>query len=124
MSGRKVAECYQVLSSKIKGGEFSSATNNIVCGVTDSAKNFDSQALESISPHLNERGRSKLTQLLRDFADVFDDKLDQCNITSHRINTGGNTPIKHRPQRLPYAYREESERQIHEMLEDGIIQHS
>ena len=48
----------------------------------------------SISPHLNERDRVMSTQLLGDFTDVFDDKLDPSNITSHRINTRTHTPIK------------------------------
>ena len=33
-------------------------------------------------------------------------------------------PIKQRPRRLPYAYREESEKQIKEMLENGVIKPS
>ena len=53
--------------------------------------------------------RAKLTQLLRNFSDIFDDKLSKCNVTSHKINTGKHLPIKQRPRRLPYAYREESE---------------
>ena len=42
-------------------------------------------------------------------------------MTSHKINTGRSTPIKQRPRRLPYAYRDEAEQQIQEMLANGII---
>ena len=48
----------------------------------------------SVSPHLNERDRVMSTQLLGDFSDVFGDRLDPSNITSHRINTGTHTPTK------------------------------
>ena len=48
-------------------------------------------------------------------------KLDTCNVTSHKINTGRSTPIKQRPRRLPYAYRDEADQQIREMLANGII---
>ena len=43
---------------------------------------------------------------------------------THEIDTGSNTPIKQNPHRSPYAHREESERQIDEMLEKGIIRES
>ena len=33
-------------------------------------------------------------------------------------------PIKQKPRHLPYAYREESEKQIKEMLENGVIKPS
>lgn len=42
-------------------------------------------------------------------------------MTSHKINTGRNIPIKQRPRRLPYAYRDEADQQIQEMLANGII---
>ncbi len=35
-----------------------------------------------------------------------------------------NTPIKQHPRRIPYAHREESEHQINEMLDKGIIRES
>ena len=82
---------------------------------------FQSQVHEAISPHLNEKDRIKLTQLLSEFSDVLDDKLDTCNATSHKINTGRNTPIKQRPWRLPYAYRDKADQQIQEMHANGII---
>ena len=33
-------------------------------------------------------------------------------------------PIKQRPRRLPYAHREEAERQIKQMLDEKVIRHS
>ena len=82
---------------------------------------FRSQVHEAISPHLNAKDRIKLAQLLSKFSNVFDDKLDTCNVTSHEINIGRSTPITQRPQRLPYAYRDEADQQIKEMLANGII---
>ena len=44
---------------------------------------------------------------------------------THEIDRGNNTPIKHHhPHCSPYAHREESERQINEMLEKAIIRES
>ena len=60
-------------------------------------------------------------QLLSEFSNVFDDKLDTCNVTSHKINTGRNTLIKQQPRHLPNAYRDEADQQIQEMLAKGII---
>ena len=119
-SGRKVAQFHQLLTSKVKMSEFVS-TSNTACSVTNSTVDFESQVQESISPHLNGQDRAKLTQLLRNFSDIFGDKLSKCNVTSHKINTGKHLPIKQRPRRLPYAYREESEKQIKEMLEMELL---
>lgn len=50
------------------------STSNTACSVTNSTVHFESQVQESISPHLNGQDRAKLTQLLRNFSDIFDDK--------------------------------------------------
>ena len=62
--------------------------------------------------------------MLLEFSDVFDEHLGHANILTHEINTGNSTPIKQHPRRIPYAHREESERQINEMLDKGIIRES
>ena len=56
--------------------------------------------------------------------DVFENTLGHTNVVTHTINTGNNQPIRHRPRRLPCAHREEAERQIAEMLDQGIISRS
>jgi hypothetical protein len=84
-----------------------------------------SDKIESIiDPSLQGEDRGKLTNLLLEFSDVFDEHLGHTNILTHEINTGNSTPIKQHPRRIPFAHREESERQITEMLEKGIIRES
>ena len=39
----------------------------------------------------------------------------------HKIDTGDNPPIRQRARRMPYAFCEESNKQIEDMLEKGII---
>ncbi|GBM97045.1 hypothetical protein AVEN_233693-1 [Araneus ventricosus] len=45
-------------------------------------------------------------------------------MTQHRINTGDHPPIKQYPRRLPLAKKEEAERLVKEMVDNGIIEES
>ncbi|GBN30436.1 Retrovirus-related Pol polyprotein from transposon 297 [Araneus ventricosus] len=45
-------------------------------------------------------------------------------MTQHRINTGDHPSIKQYPRRLPLARKEEAERLVNEMVENGIIEES
>ncbi|GBN00942.1 Transposon Ty3-I Gag-Pol polyprotein [Araneus ventricosus] len=45
-------------------------------------------------------------------------------MTQHRINTGNHPPIKQYPRRLPLAKKEEAERLVKEMVDNGIIDES
>ena len=40
------------------------------------------------------------------------------------FDTGNSTPIKQHPRRIPYAHRDDAERQRNEMLDKGIIRES
>ena len=59
--------------------------------------------------------------MLLEFSDVFDGNLGHTTILIHEINTGKSAPIKQHPRRIPFAHRDESERQIADMLDKGII---
>ncbi|GBM92206.1 Retrovirus-related Pol polyprotein from transposon 297 [Araneus ventricosus] len=45
-------------------------------------------------------------------------------MTQHRINTGNHPPIKQYPRRLPLSKKEEAERLVKEMVDNGIIEES
>ncbi|GBM04383.1 Retrovirus-related Pol polyprotein from transposon 297 [Araneus ventricosus] len=45
-------------------------------------------------------------------------------MTQYRINTGNHPPIKQYPRRLPLAKKEEAERLVKEMVDNGIIEES
>lgn len=66
-------------------------------------------------------------QLLEEFKDIFSESksdLGRTNLTQHGIITGGATPIKQSPRRVPFAMREELEKQVDEMLSQDIIETS
>ncbi|GBN51389.1 hypothetical protein AVEN_271771-1 [Araneus ventricosus] len=76
---------------------------------------------------LNEKQRREVRKLFKEFQNLFstcDADVDHCNMTQHRINTGDHPPIKQYPRRLPLARKEEAERLVNEMVENGIIEES
>ena len=62
--------------------------------------------------------------LMHKYSDVFDETLSHTTLTTHKINTGTSPPIKQAPGRLPYAHRDEAQRQINDMLKQGVIRPS
>ncbi|GBN62843.1 Retrovirus-related Pol polyprotein from transposon 17.6 [Araneus ventricosus] len=76
---------------------------------------------------LNEEQRTAVKELLQEFQNLFstsDSDVGRCNMTQHRINTGNHPPIKRFPRRLPLAKKEEAERLVKEMVDNGIIEES
>jgi len=58
------------------------------------------------------------------FSDIFEETLGHTNVVQHKIDTGDSRPMRQYPRRLPYAYREETRKQVAEMLDQGVIQAS
>ncbi|GBM66381.1 Retrovirus-related Pol polyprotein from transposon 412 [Araneus ventricosus] len=76
---------------------------------------------------LNEEQRTAVKELLQEFQNLFstsDSDVGRCNMTQHRINTGNHPPIKQYPRSLPLAKKEEAERLVKEMVDNGIIEES
>ncbi|GBN86053.1 Retrovirus-related Pol polyprotein from transposon 297 [Araneus ventricosus] len=76
---------------------------------------------------LNEEQRTAVKELLQEFQNLFstsDSDVGRCNMTQHRINTGNHPPIKQYQRRLPLAKKEEAERLVKEMVDNGIIEES
>ena len=68
-----------------------------------------------------------MAKLLCEFENVFmspDGGLGLTKLVKHRIDTGDNAPIKQPPRRLPIAKRDEVEKEVTKMLEQGIIEES
>ena len=65
--------------------------------------------------------RKILLETLTQYTDVFQPDLGETDVIMHRINTGTSPSIRQHPRRFPYAYREETRKQITEMLEQGVI---
>lgn len=78
-----------------------------------------------INPKLDRSAKDSVLTVLSEFEDVFEATVGHTNVVTHTINTGNSTPIKHaHARRLPYAFRDEADRQIKEMLAQGIIRPS
>ncbi|GBM34952.1 Retrovirus-related Pol polyprotein from transposon 412 [Araneus ventricosus] len=76
---------------------------------------------------LNKEQRATVRELLQEFQNLFpasDSDVGRCNMTQHRINTGNHPPIKQYPRRLSLAKKEEAERLVKEMVDNGIIEES
>ena len=65
-----------------------------------------------------------LRSLLEQFGEVFKTLPGHTTITEHQIVTGKARPVRLAPYRIPHAVRESVRRELQEMLEHGIIEHS
>ena len=75
--------------------------------------------------HLNEEEKKVLHEICFEYQDVFYllcDKLSCTNATRHTIQLEpGIPPINTRPYRLPKSQKEEIDRQVKQLVEDGIV---
>ena len=74
---------------------------------------------------LPKQHHKKVAQLLVSNADVFsknEHDLGQTDVIFHDINTGLEAPIKQAPRRFPAEHEKEIERQLNELLKNGLIQ--
>ena len=62
--------------------------------------------------------------MLLKYANAFDESLCYNDVITHTINTENTDPIRQYPRRFRYAYRDEVNRQISGMLEQGVIKPS
>lgn len=77
--------------------------------------------------HLNTEEEEKLFKVLNQVPEVFyrnDDKLTFTNAVRHTIHTKDELPVYSKSYRYPFCHREEVQRQIIQMLDQGIIRHS
>lgn len=71
--------------------------------------------------------KKPLLLLLEEFKDLFAEKdfeLGSTGLVKHTIDTQGQGPIRMRPYRAPQKQKIEMQRQIKEMLDTKVIQHS
>ena len=59
--------------------------------------------------------------ILHEFEAVFSDKIGQTNIVQHKIDTGNNPPIRQDARQMPFAFHQEANKQITDMLDQDII---
>ena len=66
----------------------------------------------------------EIAQLLQEYEDVFskgDNDIGRTTMMYHSIHTTCPAPIRQQPRRPPMGMKDEIDKQIHEMLEKGII---
>ena len=78
----------------------------------------------AINPILSTEDKRSLLNTLLSFPDVFGNSLGHTHVIVHNIDTGASSPIRQHPRRLPYHHRAEVEKQVRDMLAQGVIQRS
>lgn len=77
--------------------------------------------------HLNDEERKKLLKIVEKYESIFhqdEQKLSFTNAIKHQIKTKDDNPVYSKSYRYPFCHKEEVQRQILKMLEQGIIRHS
>ena len=117
--GCKVAEfCPLVQQEVTNRNNTQTKLNNCNAVQTENLSHKIDSCLDS---GLSNSDKQQLRKVLGEFEDLFSDTIGQTNIVHHKIDTGENPPIRQRARRMPYAFREESDKQISNMLDQGII---
>ena len=79
------------------------------------------------NPDLSENEKNQILALIGKNRDIFATDLSELgttNIHTHKIDTGDATPVRKRPYRTSPKIQREIDKQIDEMLDNGIIEES
>lgn len=77
--------------------------------------------------HMNSEEKSQILRIIKEYQHVFyepNSKLTFTGEIKHKIDTIDNIPICTKTYRYPYIHKDEVQKQIQEMLDNGIIRHS
>ena len=124
--GQKIAKFWPVVES-VSVSQCASSDNDICASVTDNTQISPDTLAElhaAISPNLDSQEKAQLLQTLLSFSDVFSNSLGHTTVTAHKVDTGDAHPIRQYPRRLPYHYRDEVDKQVQEMLSQGVVEPS
>ena len=116
-------------SSKVINGGVLDARLYVAQDKTISDKQMTDEISREVelSDALNANDKQKLRELLHEFHDIFIDnpkKPPETKLVSHVIDTQNVQPTRDKLRRLPPRWADEIERQINEMLENGICRPS
>jgi len=81
---------------------------------------------EESSKNLDESQKQLCAELINEFHDVFSEEIiaGNCEIGEHVINLQDSSPIKQVPRRIPIHMREEVNKIIMDMRNQGVIEES
>jgi hypothetical protein len=106
------------------GTEFEPRKNTSKAPIDESFRKY----LDDKLGHLSEEERSILEPVLVKYRNTFyvegSTVLKGTDLVQHHIDTGDARPIRRPPYRVPYALREEMDRQVEGMLQKGLIEPS
>ena len=77
--------------------------------------------------HLDQPQKEELTRLITSFTDIFAldaTELGTTTLVEHVVKTGDQAPIRQPVRRMPFALREDVDRMVEEMLDQGVIRPS
>ena len=120
-AGQKVSEFCPLVESPVANDNLASCSlpsMSMTCN-TSSISDIQSDLENAPSPSLRPIERRTLLKTLMRYSDVFDPSLGHTTVVTHKIDTGDAAPIRQYPRRLPYAYREETDKQVSDMLQKG-----
>jgi len=73
-----------------------------------------------VNPELTEEQRGEVMKVLEEFQDVFTDVPGLTNLGKHSITLTTEGPIHFKPYSLPHAVQKEVEKELDDMLKEGI----
>ena len=121
--GTPLATCEPVLSVVQTAVE--PALTNV--SLTDSLPPHVRVLYERAAPNLLLPQRQQLHSLLLDYVILFSQgpqDLGQTDLVKHNIDVGDAQPVRQAPRRLPSAKREEAQKAVGDMAEQGLIEPS
>uniref|UniRef100_A0A1X7VYS9 Reverse transcriptase domain-containing protein n=1 Tax=Amphimedon queenslandica TaxID=400682 RepID=A0A1X7VYS9_AMPQE len=71
---------------------------------------------------MSKQQKEQLQNLCEQFGGVLKGKPGHTRITEHRIVTGSCRPVCQTPYRIPYAYHSEVDKEIQDMMAEGVIE--
>ena len=123
------------------GKHFKLNKGNVVANITVIDDEYDISEVTTIPPkvdvtdpnarikdvkheNLTKEQQAKFEKFLSQNSDIFaksEFDIGKCNLMKANIETTTSVPIRMKPYRTPFAYRDEVRRQINEMLSQGLV---
>ena len=78
----------------------------------------------TLGSQLEATQRTELHDLLKEFEDVFNAQPGKTTLAEHQIETGDSPAVRLPPYRLPHSFRDSVQKEVKDMLAQGIIEPS